>query len=149
MVVQGECSGAGCCYPIALCNALEFYGKPHPLPGTPDWEVLVEVARCRHGSALNRGGIQRYLGVVSVSVDRTWLTEGDRFPLVVSVQDPELGFHAILATQRMDGMVFVENYRGEPGQWVEIGELKFADREVYPGVTSPAYEWIVLPFGDK
>ncbi len=124
-IVQSDCTGGGCCYPIALCNALRYHGRPSPEPGTDDWERLIDVSLCRAGSALQRHNIRAWLGVVSVSQHRlAWSDSDGLLPLVLSVNDPKYGYHAVLMLERRVDAVRLINYKGEPSTWVGRVELR-------------------------
>jgi len=139
MIVQSDLdAGGGCSYPIALCNALEFWGLPHPEPGTPMWEVLIDLSSCRHG----RGKIEQFLGVVTLLRDRESLSEQRDFPLVVAVHDPKLGlgYHSILVTARDtdNDLYAVVNFEGEPQRWVAEVVIEIAKASKPPSIA-----WVV------
>lgn len=58
----GQVDGS-CCTLYALCNALRFFGKKSPVPGTWEWADLVDYARCRHGGALQVDKVAARLGL--------------------------------------------------------------------------------------
>lgn len=129
-ILQGDCSGGGCCVPIAMVNALVWWGRPHPRPGTPEWELLVDVALCRHGSAIRVDEVADFLGLIVMREREEDLLRPDGpLPLSVSVHDPKYGFHRILVTQRFHGTnrLKVVNYCGKDAHWVQFDDLEIVD----------------------
>ncbi len=116
-IKQTDCTGGGCCYPIALCNALRYHGLPSPEPGTPDWERLIDVSLCRVGSALQRHNVRAWLGVVEVW-DPTWQQSDGQLPILLHVNDPQYGYHVVLLVERREDEVRLINYGGERSTWI-------------------------------
>jgi hypothetical protein len=139
-ILSSDCSGGGCCVPIAMVNALEFWECPHPVPDTLDWEIMIEIASCRHGSAIGIDRTADWLGVVLSPRGERDIEEGP-LPLELSVHDLKLGLHSILMVARKDDEVYVINYRGEGGQWVKRSELELVHKSKL--VRNVNVTWIV------
>ena len=108
-----------CCNLYALCNALRFYGRRSPEPGTPEWERLVDLAGCRHGSAVRTDEAAKSLGLVRkpISPDRAI----ERAPVMLTVWSPEMGMamHSVLVIGGRYGLARLVNYRFGRGPVVE------------------------------
>ncbi len=96
-----------CCEPIAVLNALRWYGFDTIGPDTtPDaWEDLVDSSGCRYGAAINTDRLVKMLPINVVpflpTPDRLFLLEE---PVVVSTWLPETGLHSctVVPTRGVD-----------------------------------------------
>lgn len=123
----GQVGPGMCCIPIAMCNALRFWGLPSPEPGTSDWETMVDIAGCRHGSAIGQQRTADWLGLVSVPTSLHFLRHGQMLPALVTVRSPDGGLHAALV---------IEIREGEEKRWPD---LRFVN---YRYDTGPLLEWV-------
>lgn len=84
-----------CCALYAMCNAKRFLGEDTPTPGTPEWEGLVDIVACRHGSAIR---IEE--GAEALGLDLELIAPGEAFrpPAILTVKNPCSGtaLHACL-----------------------------------------------------
>lgn len=131
-------SGPGmCCICIAMCNALRFWGLASPAPDNLEWEIMVEIAGCRHGSAIHEGLVADWLGLVRVPTSLHFLRRGEQLPAMMSFRSPECGLHAALVIDTKEGKrpwapdLHFANYRGtDEGpvlEWVEWDEVAWHD----------------------
>ena len=109
-----------CCGLIALLNAARFHGLDTPAPSDKEYGALVDMARCRHGSALDYGkaAVAEHLGLRIVP-----MTEATEiFPFTTRVVNPEprgMYLHETLVIG-IDGEAFIlVNYRWKGGPVVE------------------------------
>lgn len=143
-ITSGDCNGLGCCWPIALCNALLYHGHPSPRPGTDDWERLIDIAGCRHGSSIGTDRIRDWLGVVC-DPNRLDATSA-KIPLALAIIDPKLGPHWVLMIEQKADALRLVNYAGERDQWVELKDLKLETRpNMMDGRILPGDPWWVVP----
>ena len=126
-----------CCSPIAMCNALRFWGLPSPEPGTRDWEIMVDIAGCRHGAAIDEAATAEWLGLVRCSTSLYFLRRGGQLPAMMSFRSPDCGLHAALVIAIREGkrkwapdLHFV-NYRGDGEgptvEWVPWDDVAWHD----------------------
>jgi len=111
-----------CCVVFALCNALRFFWKSSPRPGTAAWEKLVDLAGCRNGSTVRRYAVAEALGLhltPIVPVERS-IAEA---PAMLTVWNPERvgsSLHAVLVVGGTPpDRVLLANYRWRRGPVVE------------------------------
>ena len=125
-----------CCIPIAMCNALRFWGLPSPGPATEDWETMVDLAGCRHGAAIGEERIADWLGLVSCPTSLHFLRRGEMLPAMMGLRSPDGGLHSALVIDTREGsrkwapdLLFV-NYRYESGpllEWVSWDDVAWDD----------------------
>ena len=135
------------CYPIALCNALRFWGLPSPEPGTPEWEIMVDLAGCRHGSVVNPELVANWLGVVRCPTSLYFLRRGEVLPAIMSIYLPDCGLHASLAigvrpgTRNFAPDILFVNYRskGPLMEWTPWDDVAWNDGNQ----EEPIGHWIV------
>lgn len=98
------------CVLYALCNARRWYGLESPEPGSGAWERLVDLAGCRHGSAVAGEAAAAELGLVLEPIGS--LGEAVA-PAVLCIYNPGLGstMHAVLMTSKTADNVTLANYR--------------------------------------
>ncbi len=127
------------CHPIALCNALRFWGFPSPEPGTPEWEIMQDLAGCRDGDGTCfPGRVADWLGVIQEPTSLHFLRRGQMLPSLVGFRSPEGVLHAALVIEIREGarpfapdLLFV-NYRvdpveGSPFEWVPWDDVAWDD----------------------
>ena len=113
-----------CCFVFAVANALRFLGKPSPEPGTDEWERLVNIAGCRHGSTISEEGVAEAMGfrLEEIPVEEATFN----IPCILAVLNPRPGMtlHAVLVIGiETDGFRMV-NYRTDTGPVVEVAHPK-------------------------
>lgn len=105
-----------CCIVVAILNAARHFGLKTSGVEGPEWERLVDLAGCRHGSAVRPSAVAAEFGLELV--DTTEVVP----PTIVTVGNPEKrgsSLHAVLAiAQENDGLTLV-NYRYRSGPLVE------------------------------
>lgn len=133
----GQVGPGMCCVPIAMCNALRFWGLAAPVPDTTPWEIMVEIAACRYGATIHDERVAEWLGLVRVPTSLAFLRRGERLPAMMSLHSPDAGFHAALVIETRKGkrptapdLHFV-NYKGTGEgavlEWVEWDEVAWHD----------------------
>lgn len=125
-----------CCVPIAMCNALRFWGYPSPEPGTHGWNTMVDIAGCRHGAAISPERVSEWLSLVACPISLHFLRRGELLPAMMSLRSPDGGLHAALVIDTRDGtrelapdLSFV-NYRYDSGpllEWVPWDDVAWDD----------------------
>ena len=138
-IAQADYPQGGPCVPIAMCNALIYWGFDPPRPGDDLWEVMVDVAKCRYGSAIQPSHVAAWLDLVQVPVH----FEHEQMPLMLSVHDPKWGMHAVLMTERDGDKVRLHNYEGKPDQWVLVSDLELVSQGK---VSMHQIAWLVPTF---
>jgi hypothetical protein len=91
------------CRLLTAVNARRFLdGQTVCEPGTPEWEVLVDIAGCRHGSAL-RSRMPKIWRILKLHTllgphARDWITDrvAEGRPVDVSTFTPDFGHHSVL-----------------------------------------------------
>ena len=136
--------GGSCCGLYTLVNAARFFMLPTPEPGTDEWEELVDMAMCRHGSALQTG-----LEKVAAALDL------ERIPLEPTIENikgnvveiwvvtPEpvgSAFHRVLVVGWMGQFLRMINYR-----WVDGPVISLEELELPPEGTSMRQVWKIRP----
>lgn len=116
-----------CCGLLALLNALRYFGQTTPAPGEPEYEALIDRARCRHGSMLDVHGVAEHLGlrlepvafaaVITSAWGRTMAV-----PIALRVINPEQGgmhMHGVLVVDVGIAEAALVNYRWRSGPVIE------------------------------
>ncbi len=112
--------GGSCCALIALLNALRFFGRPTSEPDSDGWDELVDLAACRHGSAL---GIDEKV-CPHLGLERTRIRPEDAVllaPAQLTVVNPGRGMHlhGVLVIGGNWPALTMVNYRWWAGPVVE------------------------------
>ncbi len=113
------------CAIVALLNAKRFYGLSTCLPGSFEYEKLIDMAACRAGAAIHIDKAAEYLGL-----KRTRIPRGDaheHFPFSFACYPPKMTLHAILAIGGMKDIWTVVNYRIYRGPTVESVKVSDLD----------------------
>jgi hypothetical protein len=117
------------CSPRAVANACRFYGIPCPDPTTDEWEEIVDVTGCRHGTAVMEiGEIAERFGLRATRVPAGSLA--GKLPAILTVYNPEVGhnLHCVLVVGWRGNVATVVNYRVEDGPVVERLPLRLGHR---------------------
>lgn len=116
-----------CCRIISAFNALAYFGLPAPPQEGIFFEYLIDVAKCRHGSALDMESVHMILGIdseplktVNTHILRSVLGQGK--PIELFVFSPDWGFHSVLLVDLKDDGFMVAN-------WNKSGTI-FVRREI-------------------
>ena len=126
-IAQTDEVGSSCSV-VTLCNALRFFGKPSPVPGSPEFHELRVLSGALHGTALNSmlDKVALKVGLIRKPLpsheERTGFDIGV-FPVDLTVVNPTLGcyLHSILVIGlEPEGLVMI-NYRCDKGPLVEAG----------------------------
>lgn len=108
-----------CCALFSLCNALRYFGRSSPEPGTDKWEELERMAKCEFGSAISIKKAAKYLGIqmISIRVEEAIY----KLPAMLDVLNPRLGhaLHSVLIVGGDINFVELVNYRTKVGPVVE------------------------------
>jgi len=132
----GQVRPGMCCTPIAMCNALRYWGLRSPEPDSPAWDVMVEIAACRHGATINEDRVAEWLGLVGCPTSLHFLRRGEHLPAMVCCRSPDGGLHAALVIDAREGCrpwapdLLLVNYRYESGpllEWLAWDEIAWAD----------------------
>lgn len=117
-----QVGGYSDCSLYTLCNALRFYGRPSPEPGTEEWEKLIDMAAARHGTAIHVDAVAAYLGLKRTRIPVEDLA--DNLPADVTVWNPDAGtaLHSTLLVASQGGTWTLVNYRWKAGPVVETLE---------------------------
>lgn len=117
----------------------------HPCPKSKDWEILIDVARCRYGAAIGTREAEDLLGLVLVRMGgedplRSAL-DLRRLPILVTVQSKKMGMHTILVTEIDEYMLEVINHEGVKVQKVRFDTLDVVDENRL--ASGHAVAWVV------
>lgn len=132
----GQVGPGMCCTPIAMCNALRYWGLPSPEPSTEAWEVMIEIAACRHGATIHQEKVAEWLGLISCETSLYFLRRGEHLPAMVSCRSPDGGFHSALVIDTREGNrntapeLLLVNYRYKSGpllEWIPWDEVAWTD----------------------
>ena len=85
-----------CCEPIAILNAALYHGIEVPRPGSREFEEIVDLTGCRHGSALATHKLVERLGLEERAVDLHPRNAEAALPIAFYVWTQEMGYHAVL-----------------------------------------------------
>lgn len=109
------------CQLIAAINARIFLGGDDVTEGM--FEELVDLARCRHGSALDIDACYSKLGLEVVDWTNgipglDWVKTN--LPVSVAYHDPNKGFHCALIIDVIDDEVVLENSTYSKIKWSDL-----------------------------
>lgn len=108
------------CMPRALANAAVFFGIPHRVPDTTDWQELIVLAGCLHGSATLE--VDELAPQFRLIAERVPVLEiRGKAPLIIDVWNPCVGtaLHCVLVDQWWGDKVRTINYRTDGPKLVE------------------------------
>lgn len=120
------------CALLAAINARRFLdGEPVCEPGGPEFEVLVDICRCRYGAAIRVFmpkiwrifGFHTQLGTHAPEWIANRTREGR--PVELSLFTADFGLHSVLAIEAKTDKVLLVNWeKKERTTWVPWGQLK-------------------------
>jgi len=111
-----------CCQLVTLFNVCRFFGMKHPALYTPEFEELVDLVGCRHGSALFIEKAAVRLGLVIKEGELSYQWIKNHLPVSLAVHDPKYGFHNILIVKAYRYRLQVCSF--SPGRDILWSELK-------------------------
>lgn len=116
-----------CCGLYALCNALRYFGRPSPAPGTREWERLVDQIGCRHGAAVRTNEVAAHLGLCREPIDGGVFNVPRHLPAMLSVYRPDGCLHVVLVIGGKGGCLRLVNYRtdGPVVEDVAVSQLEW------------------------
>jgi len=117
------------CLPRAMVNACRFYGIPCVDPSSEEWEEIIEVSGCRHGSAgISEERMAEHFGLRAVPIDAARVQ--GQIPVLLTVYNPEVGhnLHCVLVVGWAGDVATVLNYRVEEGLVTERVRLVLGER---------------------
>jgi hypothetical protein len=122
-----------CCALFALVNALRYYNKYTPSPGTKEWEELIDLIKCRNGAALRTKFVADYLGLKIIEIDINKNMIISNLPVLLCVIEPEnkVGLHATLVISGDKKSATLVNYRWKSGPAIE---KIFWEDIMFPGI---------------
>lgn len=118
------------CVIVALLNAKRYYRLSTCLPGSFEYEKLIDMAVCRAGAAIHIDKVAEYLGL-----RRTRILRKDaykHFPFTFACFPPKMTLHAVLAVGGMKDIWTVVNYRAYRGSTVESVRVSDLDLLTLP-----------------
>lgn len=122
--------GGSCCSLYALCNALRYFGWSSPVPGTREWEKLVDMIGCRHGAAVRTDHVAEHLGLRREPIDGGVFNVPRRLPAMLSVYAPDRYLHVVLVIGAKRERLRLVNYNYRKGPVVE--DVAVRDLELPP-----------------
>jgi len=121
-----------CCSLVTLLNALRYWGKDTPSPTDSDpteWESLVDLAGCRHGSAIMVDRLAAHLGIERHPL-RDVKEVCASVPAELTVWNPEevgSAMHSVLVIGGVWPRLKMVNYHWRKGPVVETVEPMLPD----------------------
>lgn len=104
-----------CCRIISAFNALAYFDLPVPPQEGIFFEYLIDVAKCRYGSAIDIEAVHSILRIeaeplktVNTHILRSVLGQGK--PIELFVHSPDWGFHSVLLVDLKDNGFMVTNW---------------------------------------
>jgi hypothetical protein len=103
-----------------MCNALRYFGRSSPNPGTEEWEGLVDLVGCRYGTSLGVEDLAEVLGLRLTVC--SWEGVPNCVPVSAAVANPEeigCSYHSVLIIGVTETHWTLVNYRWYSGPVVE------------------------------
>ena len=110
-----------CCQLIAAFNALIFFREEAPDLDSEAFEILADIAKCKHGGALNIEEIHKILGLIHENGwwSLEWIT--NNLPVEMSVWHDKVGYHSILIVAVKGDKLRIANFTKK--KWWKYGDL--------------------------
>ncbi len=122
------------CQLVSALNACRFLRLPHPEPGSPDYEEMVDDVRARHGGCIYIERAHEFLGlawIVRKDPSPQWIRR--HLPVEMPLHVPQRGFHSVLAVRADARYVWLANYaRGRLHRmtWARLEKLRPVKRRM-------------------
>ena len=91
-MLQGSNKGSSCGL-ISLINCCKYLGLPTPKFGSDEWERLVDVIGCRHGSAISVDDAATELGLKRKEIRVGPKTIAKNLPVIIIMANPHRGMY--------------------------------------------------------